>query len=60
MLGFLQIDADEGKLFMFIAIAATLLREFVVSSLRMYAASAGTVIAAAGAASSRRLCRSRP
>ena len=45
MLGFLQIDADEGKLFMFIAIAATLLREFVVSSLRMYAASAGTVIA---------------
>lgn len=46
MLGFLQIDADEGKLFMFIAIAATLLREFVVSSLRMYAASAGTVIAA--------------
>ena len=46
MLGFLQIDADEGKLFMFIAIAVTLLREFVVSSLRMYAASAGTVIAA--------------
>ena len=39
MLGFLQIDADEGKLFMFIAIAVTLLREFVVSSLRMYAAS---------------------
>ena len=32
MLGFLQIDADEGKLFMFIAIAVTLLREFVVSS----------------------------
>lgn len=46
MLGFLKIDADEGQFFIFIAIAATLLREFVVSSLRMYAASAGTVIAA--------------
>lgn len=46
MLGFVYVGADEKFPFMFIALAVTLLREFIVSSVRMMFASEGRVMAA--------------
>lgn len=46
MLGFIYAQADRKFPFMFIALAVTLLREFVVSSIRMMLASQGRVVAA--------------
>lgn len=46
MLGFMYMGLDEGFPFMLIAIAVTLLREFIVSSVRMLSAAKGVVVAA--------------
>ncbi len=46
MLGFIYAGADKGFPFMLIAVAVTLLREFIVSSVRMVSASKGEVVAA--------------
>lgn len=46
MLGFIYVGADEGFPFMFVTVAATLFREFVVSSVRMVCAKKGQVVAA--------------
>lgn len=46
MLGFIFVGADKGFPFMLIAISATLLREFTISSVRMMSATKGTVVAA--------------
>ena len=46
MLGFIFAGADKGFPFMLIAVAVTLLREFIVSSVRMMSATKGVVVAA--------------
>ena len=46
MLGFIYAGADKGFPFMLIAVAVTLLREFIVSSVRMLSAAKGEVVAA--------------
>ena len=46
MLGFIFAEADKGFPFMIIAVAVTLFREFIVSSVRMLSASRGEVVAA--------------
>ena len=46
MLGFIYVGADEGFPFMLITVAATLFREFIVSSVRMVCAKRGEVVPA--------------
>jgi len=46
MLGFMYMGVDKAFPFMLVAIAVTLLREFIVSSVRMLSASKGVVVAA--------------
>lgn len=46
MLGFIYVGADEKFPFMLVTVAATLFREFVVSSVRMVSAKKGKVVPA--------------